>query len=376
MRIIPQTKPTEIIFNKDELSSIDKFSSDGEYTKKVINLLKKHYIGREVFLTSSGSLALDISSYLIGLKPGDEVIVPSYAFTTCATSFVKNNSKIIFADIDQNNMCLDLNDLESKISKKTKAVIVVHYGSYSCDMDKLQKICKEKNILLVEDCAQAIFSSYNNKLLGLFGDIAILSFDDLKNIHCGEGGALIIKNKYKNKTDILLDKGTNRAKFFNKLVNKFTWIDIGFNGKLANLNSYFLYNQLKNYKKIFRPRIKSWTFYYQELNMLDKLGKIKIPKLSKHTKHIAHNFTILLKNKVQRDQLIRHMKSKGIILTSHYEPLHNSKASKKFGFYKKGDCKNSVEVSSSLARLPLWSGISVTEKKLVIRHLKEFFSAC
>jgi len=368
-----KTNLEPLIYNPVDLEKLETFSDTGKYVDKSVQFLEKHYNSRRVLLTSSGSAALEICSQLLNLMSGDEVIVSSFSFPTSASPFLKNGSKLVFSDIDVKNMCLEIDDVEAKITKNTKVIVVTHYASYSCDMERLKKVCSRNNIILVEDAATAIMAKFKDKILGCYGDMAIISFNDKKNIHCGEGGALLVKNKYYNKAKILCDRGTNRQNFINKKVKRYRWVELGFNASLSNIHAFFLYGHLKAHKIIINQRKRIWNYYHKSLFELDQKGVIRIPKLSPNNIHNAHNFHIILKDKASRDGYIKYMAGFGIICMTHYEPLHNSRAALKYKDYIiPGECKNTIIVANRMVRLPLWSNLGMDMHE-VVAHTKKFF---
>jgi dTDP-4-amino-4,6-dideoxygalactose transaminase len=351
----------KILFNKplyfrDSLKNIsllnknNHWSGNGQFTKKCRNWFLKNVGGKEVLFVHSCTAALEMCAILLNTKPGDEIIMPSYTFVSTANAFVLRGGKPIFADIEMNTLCIDLMNIEKLINKNTKAIIAVHYAGISCDMDKLKKICKKYNLYLIEDAAQALLSKYKKKYLGTIGDLATISFHETKNIHCGEGGALIINNKsFIKRARVIRDKGTNRSDFNKNLVKKYTWVDIGSSFALGEINAAFLYGQLINAKKVTKERIQIWMNYY---NFFKKQKKFfVVPNIPKYSKTNGHLFYLILKNK-NRSLFLRKLKSIGINAIFHYVPLHKSKQGSKFN-YKKFDLKVTEHVSKQLIRLPL-----------------------
>ena len=265
-KIVPFNKPhfcgDELDFLKNCLDS-GKISGDGVFTKKCQNFFQNEYGFTSSFLTTSCTDALEMSSLLLELNSGDEVILPSYSFVSTANPFLLRGAKLVFADSNSENPNICVKSIEKLISKKTKAIVIVHYAGIACDIDAIKTIIKGRDITLIEDAAQAILSTYKGKPLGSIGDLATLSFHETKNIHCGEGGALLINNpKFIKRAKIIRDKGTNRDLFNQNIVNKYTWVDYGSSYGLSEINAAFLYSQLKQAKKITKkiPKISLLVF--------------------------------------------------------------------------------------------------------------------
>ena len=332
------------LFIRDQYKSLNKlaisqhYSSDGEFTKKCSAWLKKNIMCKEALLVHSCTAALEMCALLINIEKGDEIIMPSYTFVSTANAFVLRGGKPVFVDIDSNTCNIDSLKIKQAISKKTKAIVVVHYAGVSCDMDPIIKIAKQHKLYVIEDAAQAILSTYKGKPLGSIGDLATLSFHETKNIHCGEGGALLINNsKFIKRAKIIRDKGTNRDLFNQNMVKKYTWVDYGSSYGLSEINATILYSQLKQAKKIIKKRINIFNKYQKELKSLEIKKLIKRPSIPKYAKHNGHIFYLIV-NSNQRNNLIKYLKQKKINSVFHYIPLHNSlfgkKKSKKKWNYK------------------------------------------
>ena len=291
-------QPSTIDHEIDNIRNIKNFSSEGFYSKKCSQWLKRNIKCKEALLVKSCTAALEMSAILINVKPKDEIIMPSFTFTSTANAFVLRGAKPIFVDIDPETQNLDPKAIDKAITKKTKAIVVVHYAGISCDMDSIMKIAKRENLYVIEDAAQAILSSYKNKPLGSIGDLGTLSFHETKNIHCGEGGALLINNpKFIKRAKIIRDKGTNRDLFNKNIVKKYTWVDFGSSYQLSELNAAFLYGQLRQAKNVIRSRLKIFKLYRKIFENLEKKNFIKIPKIPNNSKPNGHIFYILLKKK-------------------------------------------------------------------------------
>ena len=322
-----------------------------------------------VVSTGSGTDALHLSYLLANIKKDDEIIMPSYTFVSTANAFVLREGVPVFVDIDPKTLNIDTKKIEKAITKKTKAIVAVHYAGVSCDMDPILKIAKKYKLYVIEDAAQAILSSYKGRPLGSIGDLATLSFHDSKNIHCGEGGALLINNKkFVKRAKILRDKGTNRDDFNNNVVKKYTWVDLGSSYGLSEINAAFLYAQLLKVKRITKKRLGIFNQYQKLLETLEIKNFIKRPFIPSYAKHNGHIFYIILKKNI-RDSLIKYLNKKKIYAVFHYIPLHNSPFGKKRGF-SKFRMKNTTIISRNLLRLPINLKLN---KKIIIKCSSEIY---
>ena len=363
---IPFNKP---LFFRKSLVDINNlkykkhYSSDGFFSKKCSEWLVKNIKCKQALMVNSCTTALEMCAILMDIKKNDEIIMPSYTFVSTANAFVMRGGKPVFVDIEKSTLTICLKKIEKAITKKTKAILVVHYAGISPDMDKLVNLCKKNKIFLVEDAAQAIYCSYKNRMLGSFGDLACLSFHETKNIHCGQGGALLINNgKFIERAKILRDKGTNRNQFEKNLVKKYTWIDIGSSYGLSEINCAYLYCQLLKIKKIIHKRIKIWNLYYKYFS---KLKNIQNPQIPKYNKHNGHIYYVILKNFFLRDKILKVFNKEKINAVFHYVPLHSSKAGKKYARIS-GNLSNTVLISKSLIRLPLFYDFKISYVKKIV----------
>ena len=373
---IPFNKPHIIGKELDYISQAvlsEKISGDGIFSDKCNLFMKNRYNLKKVLLTNSCSAALDMSSLLIDIKPGNEVILPSYTFVSTANSFLIRGAKLKFVDIRKDTLNIDENKIEEAVTSSTKAIVAVHYAGVSCEMNKIIEIAKKNKLFVIEDAAHGIESKYNGKYLGTIGDIGCYSFHETKNITCGEGGAIIINNdKFIERAEIIREKGTNRSKFFRGEIDKYTWIDIGSSYLLSEILSAFLYAQFENIEIITKKRLYDWQYYYDDLADLEKKGFIKRPTIVDDCIHNGHLFYILLNDNKIRDSLIKYLWDKGISAIFHYLPLHLSPMGKKMG-YKRGQFPITEDFSSRLIRLPLFYSISRVEQDMVLNNLKSFF---
>jgi dTDP-4-amino-4,6-dideoxygalactose transaminase len=361
------------IQNIKKLSKYKHFSSGGLFTKRCSDWLIKNIKCKEALLVHSCTAALEMCAILLNIKKNDEIIMPSYTFVSTANAFVLRGGRPVFVDIDKQTLNINPKNIEKAISKKTKAIVVVHYAGLSCDMKQILSIAKKYKIFVVEDAAQAILSSYNEKPLGSIGDLATISFHETKNVHCGEGGALLINNPiFIKRARIIRDKGTNRDLFNKNLVKKYTWVDIGSSYGLSEINAAFLYAQLIQAKKITKYRKKIFNIYQKELKRLEGLNFLSRPFIPNYSNYNGHMYYIqILKNK--RLKLIKYLKKKFINSVFHYIPLHSSPyiKEKKFSMFS---LKNTNRTSNNILRLPIYYGISSKKVKMICKHILNFYN--
>ena len=361
------------ISNLQNIKKIKTFSAGGDVTKKCEKWLIKNIKCKEALLVHSCTAALEMCALLLNIKKGDEIIMPSYTFVSTANAFVLRGGIPVFVDIDNLTCNIDPKKVENKINKKTKAIVVVHYAGISCDMDKIIKIAKKNNVYIVEDAAQSILSYYKTRPLGSIGDLATFSFHETKNIHCGQGGALLINNsKFIKRAKIIRDKGTNRDLFKKNIVKKYTWVDYGSSYALTEILSMFLIKQLYKAKSIINHRISIFNEYHKLLKNLEEKNNIVRPFLPKYSNHNGHIYFLYLKNKTQRDSLINHLKSKSIDTAFHYVPLHTSNFGKKKIMFKQS-LPNTEKAYRSIIRLPMHSHMSKNNVRVVVNEIKNFF---
>lgn len=331
-----------------------QLSGDGEFTRKCHRWLEKKFHCRKALLATSGTSALDMAAILAGIEPGDEVIMPSFTFVSTANAFVLRGAKVIFIDIRPDTMNINEELIESAITRKTKAIVVVHYAGVSCEMDIVVKIAKKHKLYIIEDAAQGVMSKYKGKYLGTIGDIGCYSFHETKNYTCGEGGAIILNDKKMAKrAEIVWEKGTNRSDFHRGMIDKYTWVDIGSSYLPSELNAAFLYAQFNEAEKIKKIRLKRWNQYYSGLKLLADRNLIKLPCVPVGCKHNGHMFYIKVKDYKEREKLIAYLKAKNIMAVFHYIPLHTSLAGKKFSKFNGKDLFTTNE-SEKILRLPLY----------------------
>jgi dTDP-4-amino-4,6-dideoxygalactose transaminase len=358
--------------NLKKLSNFKQFSGNGYFTKKCSSWLIKNIMCKDALLVHSCTAALEMCAILLNIKPGDEIIMPSYTFVSTANAFVLRGAKIKFIDIDHKTLNIDENLIQKSITKKTKAIVVVHYAGVSCEMNKISKIAKKYKIILIEDAAQAFLSKYKNKHLGSFGDLATISFHETKNIHCGEGGALLINNKkFIKKAKIIRDKGTNRDDFNKNLVKKYSWVSIGSSYVLSEINASFLYEQLTNAKKITSERVKLWKIYHKYFENLELQGSITRPFVPKYSGNNGHSYWVTTNRNI-RNKVLKYLNSKNIMALFHYIPLHSSPFAKKI-LKNNDNLKITNLKSESIIRMPMHLDIKKKDIMLITNLLTKFF---
>lgn len=350
-----------------------KFSGEGFFAKKCNEWLEKTARVKRALLTSSCTQALEMSAILIDIKNGDEVIMPSYTFPSTANAFVLRGAKVVFVDIRPDTMNLDEKKIKDAITKKTKAIVVMHYAGVGCEMDTIMRTANSYNLFVIEDAAQGIMASYKKRLLGSIGHIGCLSFHETKNFHCGEGGAILLNDKrFIERAEVIREKGTNRRKFLRGEIDKYTWVDVGSSYLISELNAAFLYSHFNLADKTLNKRLKLWERYFKDLIPLEENNLLDLPLIPLECKHNAHIFYIKLKNIEERQMMLNYLRKNGIQAAHHYLPLHLSYAGKKYGVLK-GTDKYTSEESDRLLRLPLYYSLSFRNIDFVCNTIKDFF---
>lgn len=369
---VPPFVGTEFDYMKEAVNN-HKICGDGLFTKKCNQWLENRFNAKKVMLTTSGSSALDMAALLCNINPGDEVILPSYTFSSTANAFVLAGAKLVFVDIRPDTMNIDEKKIEQAITKKTKVICVVHYAGVACEMDTIMSIAQKHNLKVVEDAAQAVMSSYKGKALGTIGDFGCFSFHETKNFSMGEGGAILINDEsFIEKAEILREKGTNRSQFFRGQVAKYNWVDFGDSYLQSDLNAAFLWAQLEQADNINDNRLVTWNRYFEALKVLADKKLVDLPFIPKDCVHNAHMFYIKCKDLETRQKFIKFMKENDILCVFHYVPLHSAPAGLKFGRFD-GDDEFTTQESDRLVRLPLYFGISEEDLNKVIDKTLEFF---
>lgn len=340
-------------------------AGDGAFTKRCNSWLEEKTGASKALLTHSCTAALEMAAILLDLKPGDEVIMPSYTFVSTANAFVLRGAVPVFIDIRQDTLNIDETLIEQAITERTRAICVVHYAGVACDMDAIMSIARRHNLKVVEDAAQAIMSTYNGLPLGTIGDLGALSFHETKNIICGEGGALLCRDPdLAERAEIVREKGTNRSRFFRGQVDKYTWVDIGSSFLPGEITAAFLASQIQDANDITSRRMAIWDRYHAWAAPLERAGRLRRPIIPDNCTHNAHMYYLLLPTLSARGKFIESLKSRGIQSVFHYIPLHSAPAGMKYG--RTGSHMNVTDsVSNCLVRLPLWIGLEEHQEKVM-----------
>ena len=369
---IPPYVGNELDYIKQAID-VRKICGDGQFTKKCNAWMEERFQAQKVLLTTSGTTALDMALLLCDLQPGDEVILPSYTFSSTATAPVLAGAKLVFVDIRSDTMNIDETKIEAAITDKTKVIIAMHYAGVSCEMDTIMEIARKHNLMVVEDAAQGVMSTYKGKYLGTIGDFGCYSFHETKNYSMGEGGAIVINNpKYNDRAEILREKGTNRSQFFRGQVDKYTWVDFGDSYLPSELNAAYLWAQLEKADEINKDRLNSWNAYYEALKPLEEEEILELPVIPDGCVHNAHMFYVKCKDLEERTALISHMKSHDILCVFHFIPLHSAPAGLKYGRFH-GEDEYTTKESERLLRLPMYYGLKEDDFKAVVNAILGFF---
>ena len=369
---VPPLVGTELDYVKKAIEN-HKICGDGPFTKECNAWLAERFGAQKVLLTTSGTTALEMAALLCDLQPGDEVILPSFTFSSTATAFVLTGAKLVFVDVRPDTMNIDETKIEAAITDRTKVICAMHYAGVACEMDTIMDIARRHGLKVVEDAAQGVMSTYKGKALGTIGDFGCFSFHETKNYSMGEGGALLIRDpEYNERAEILREKGTNRAKFFRGQVDKYTWVDYGSSYLPSELNAAYLYAQLLEADRINNDRLVSWNAYRDAFAPLEQAGKVELPALPEGCVHNAHMFWLKLHDLEERTAFIQHLKDNGVLAVFHYIPLHSAPAGLKFGVFSGEDVYTTRE-SERLVRLPLYYGLTEEDRNTVIRTVLSFW---
>ncbi|RZS59953.1 dTDP-4-amino-4,6-dideoxygalactose transaminase [Xylanimonas ulmi] len=351
-----------------------KISGDGEFTEWCHRWLEQELQVRHALLTTSCTHALEMSALLLGIRPGDEVIMPSYTFVSTANAFVLRGARIVFVDIRKDTMNIDETRIEAAITSRTKAIVAVHYAGVACEMDAIMSVARKHGIAVVEDAAQALMARYHGKSLGSFGDFGAFSFHETKNYSMGEGGALVTNDDDAYyRAEIVREKGTDRSRFFRGQVDKYTWVGTGSSYLPSELNAAYLRAQLELAETINNSRLRTWGIYNEGLAPLAETGVIDVPTIPQGCDHNGHMYYIKVRDHLQRAELISHLKARGIMAVFHYVPLHSSSAGRHFGRFSGADVVTTRE-SERLLRLPMYYGLKDSDANKVIESVLEFFA--
>ena len=376
--MIPFNKPplvgTEMEYVRQAVEVNHKISGDGPFTKLCNEWIETHFGAQKALLTTSGTTALEMAAILCEVKPGDEVILPSYTFTTTATSFSNLGAKLVFVDVRPDTMNIDEKLIEDAITERTKVIVPVHYAGVACEMDAIMDIARRHGLLVVEDAAQAVMATYKGRALGTIGDFGCYSFHETKNYSMGEGGAILINNPaYNDRAEIIREKGTNRARFFRGQVDKYTWVDVGSSYLPSEMNAAYLYAQLEAAEKIFDDRVETWQAFESAMAEFAP-DLLEMPTIPRECSNNAHMFYIKCRSLEERTDFIDHMRERGVQCTFHYVPLHSSPAGQRFGRFHGQDVYTTRE-SERLVRFPLFYGMTDEERATVCEAARAFFQA-
>ncbi len=379
--MIPYNKPyiagKELFNISKAVIEHNKISGDGIFTKKCQNWIEKKLCCKKALLTHSCTGALEMAAILCDIRPGDEVIMPSYTFVSTANAFVLRGGVPVFIDIRPDTLNMDENKIENAITERTTAIVPVHYAGVACAMDKINSIAVRHNLFVIEDAAQALLSDYKGEFLGTIGDIGALSFHETKNIICGEGGAVLLnREKFIERAEIIWEKGTNRKKYFRGEMDKYTWVDIGSSYLPGDIVAAFLYAQFEMAEKIIRRRRELFNLYFSFLRPLAVQDIIRLPGNNNLCHNVSasngHIFYIITASAGERTDLIGHLKNNGIHAIFHYIPLHSSPAGMKYGRVS-GSLSNTNDLSGRILRLPLFYEMKNHQVKAVAEAINEFY---
>jgi len=349
-----------------------KFSGDGSFTVQCHTLLEQSLGAQKALLTTSCTHALEMAALLLDVGPGDEVIVPSFAFPSAANAFVLRGAKPVFVDVRADTLNIDENQIDRRITKRTKAIFLVHYAGVSCEMDTILSIAHRHGIAVVEDNAHGLYGKYRGRYLGTFGELATLSFHETKNFSCGEGGALLINDaQFNERAEILREKGTDRSRFFRGEIDKYTWVDVGSSYLPSDLLAAFLRAQLEHRDQIQSRRQQIWETYARELGAWAEANRVRLPIVPLECEQTYHMFYVIMPSVESRQALISHLAGYGILSVFHYLPLHLSPMGLRFGGHQ-GDCPVTEDLSDRLLRFPFFAGMSSSEQSQVIDAVRAF----
>jgi dTDP-4-amino-4,6-dideoxygalactose transaminase len=346
-------------------------SGNGAFTKRCHSWLEERVGCCKAFLTHSCTAALEMTAILAGIQPGDEVIMPSFTFVSTANAFVLHRAVPVFVEIRADTLNLDESKIEAAITSRTKAIVAVHYAGVGCEMDALMAIAERHNLLVIEDAAQGLMSTYKHHPLGSIGHLGAISFHETKNVMCGEGGALLINHpRWLERAEIIWEKGTNRGPFFRGEVDKYSWVDVGSSFLPSEINAAFLWAQLEEAESITQRRLRIWEQYHEGFAQLEVQGKVHRPLVPSECRHNAHLYYLLMGDLSARMTLLERLKARGVNAVFHYVPLHSSPAGKRYG-RAHGDLSRTEAVSDRLVRLPLWIEMADEDVVQVIRAVYE-----
>ena len=352
-----------------------RLAGDGPFTARCHRWLEAQTGARRALLTHSCTAALEMTAILADIAPGDEVIMPSYTFTSTANAFVLRGGVPVFVDVREDTLNIDEELIEAAITPRTRAIVPVHYAGVACEMDPIMDIARRHGLLVIEDAAQGVMSRYRGRPLGAIGDLGTFSFHETKNIISGEGGALIVGNPdFAERAEIIREKGTDRSRYFRGEVDKYTWQEAGSSFLPGELIASFLWAQLEEAQQITAMRLEIWSRYHGALEAFEKAGRLRRPVVPAHVTHNAHLYFILLPEGVDRNGVLQGLGARGINAVFHYVPLHSAPAGRRFG-RAVGNMRATDIAAERLIRLPVWAGLDETQQGRVIAALDEVLPA-
>jgi len=356
-----------------EAVRLGQLSGDGAFTKRASAWLEEKLGALRVLLTTSCTHSLEMAAILADIRPGDEVVMPSYTFVSTANAFALRGAQIVFVDIRPDTMNMDETLLEQAITPRTKVVVPVHYAGVACEMNAIMETADRYGLTVVEDAAQGLLSRYEGRALGTIGDLGCFSFHETKNIQCGEGGALVVnRSEFVGRAEIVREKGTNRSRFFRGEVDKYSWVDVGSSYLLSDLNAAYLFAQLEASEDIVRDRLSVWNRYRSELSDLAALERLELPRIPRNCEHNAHLFYVKTRDLRERTELIGYLRERGVYAVFHYVPLHSSEAGRRMGRFV-GEDRYTTRESERLLRLPLYYRMEEADVSRVIEAIDSFY---
>ncbi len=372
---LPPFLGPELDYVREAAETNRKICGDGPFSERCHTWLEQRFKAKKALLTTSGTAALEMAAILCDLQPGDEVILPSFTFSSTATAFQLVGATLVFVDVRPDTMNIDENCIEAAITERTRVIVPVHYAGVACEMDTIMDIAQRHNLLVVEDAAQAVMSTYKGRALGTIGTFGCFSFHETKNYSMGEGGAILVNDPaYIERAEIIREKGTNRQRFFRGQVDKYTWVDRGGSYLQSDLNAAYLYAQLEHADEVNNDRLATWAAYDTALRPFEAKGLVELPTVPDGCVHNAHMYYLKLRNLEERSAFIAHMKERGASCVFHYIPLHSAPAGQMFGRFH-GEDRYTTQESDKLVRLPMYYGMTDEDRQTVIDAALEFFGA-
>lgn len=371
---VPPYVGTEMDYVREAAEVNRKICGDGPFSRRCHAWMEERFGAEKVLLTTSGTAALEMAAVLCDLRPGDEVILPSFTFSSTATAFQAMGAELVFVDIRPDTMNLDERKVEAAITERTRVIVPVHYAGVACEMDEIIRIARRHGLLVVEDAAQGVMSTYRGRALGTIGTFGCYSFHETKNYSMGEGGALVINDPaYIQRAEIIREKGTNRSLFRLGQVDKYTWVDRGSSYLQSDLNAAYLWAQLERADQINDDRLATWRAYYDAFLPLAEAGRVELPTVPRGCVHNAHMFYLKLADLAERTAFIDHLKGRGVMAVFHYVPLHSSPAGLRYGRFSGAD-EFTTRESDRLVRLPMYYGLAEKDRETVVGAVLDFFS--